>query len=92
MISRAEALRRSTIYYVDLPNTIEGITSPDGNRYIIAINRALSEARQRFSLEHELAHIRFDHFYCEKSIEEVEREADEIAAQAIAEMTLTAEG
>ena len=57
------------VYYVrlvSLPATIDGVSVPnDDGSFDIYINSDLCEARQQECLEHELEHIRKDHFYQE---------------------------
>ena len=63
---------------LDLPPTVEGVTVPnDDGTFDIYINALLSPERQQEKLDHELEHIRKDHFYNDtKTIEEVESEAN----------------
>ena len=65
------------VRYVDFPVTVKGVTIPnDDGTFDIYINSVLCEEQQRECLEHELRHIRKDHFYTDtKPIREVEREA-----------------
>ena len=69
-----------TDYYVrqvPLPIRVEGVTLPnDDGSFDIYINARLSPARQQETLEHELRHIRADHFYLDMPIERMERQAD----------------
>lgn len=78
-----------SLFYVRFPagceGDIYGITKlkPDGS-YIVAIDAAQDEQTQAHALRHELAHIYLKHLEPEtadKSIKEVEQEADEYAAQ-----------
>ena len=56
-------------------------------KYLILINKDHSQARQQFTLEHELAHIRLNHIYDPgKPIQICEREADEMALSEIRKM------
>lgn len=60
-----------------LPKHINGVTvpNPDGT-FEIYINANLCPKRQQEALQHELKHIKKDHFYDDvKSIETVENEA-----------------
>lgn len=62
----------------DLPAKVEGVTIPnDDGTFDIYINAIFCEEKQQEILEHELRHIRRDHFYNDiLPIQEIEREAD----------------
>lgn len=62
---------------VSLPAAIDGVSVPnDDGSFDIYINADLCESRQQECLEHELEHIRKDHFYQEaKAIAQLEQEA-----------------
>lgn len=77
------ALSLSQIYYLPFPDDIYGMVHPrrDGG-YTIAINSNLPPEEQERALEHELAHIRLDHFNSDKSIRTIEAEADKLAGGA----------
>lgn len=82
MFTRETALALATVYYVELPDGINGITTPDPEHgdFVIAINTKLDDLGRRITLEHELAHIRLGHFYDRtKSDDTKEREADDLA-------------
>ena len=82
MFTRETALALATVYYVELPDGINGITTPDPEHgdFVIAINTKLDDLGRRIALEHELAHIRLGHFYDRtKSDDTKEREADDLA-------------
>lgn len=72
------------VKFVELPIRTEGCTipNPDGS-FEIYINSLLCERRQKEKLEHELEHIRSDHFYqnC-KNIFTIESEANKIPVSA----------
>ena len=62
---------------VPLPVKVEGVTLPnDDGSFDIYINARLSPARQQQTLEHELRHIRRDHFYLDMPVSRMERQAD----------------
>ena len=62
---------------VPLPVKVEGVTLPnDDGSFDIYINARLSPARQQETLEHELRHIRRDHFYLDMPVSRMERQAD----------------
>lgn len=62
---------------VDFPAAVQGVTVPnDDGTFDIYLSSHLSEARRRECLEHELRHIFKDHFYSERPVEDLEREAD----------------
>ena len=59
---------------VSLPTKVEGVTLPnDDGSFDIYINSPL---RQQETLEHELRHIRHEHFYLDMDIRRMERQAD----------------
>ena len=76
-----------TDYYVRqvrLPVRVEGVTLPnDDGSFDIYINARLSPLRQQETLEHELRHIRRDHFYLDIPVERMERQADGEALNAV---------
>ena len=51
------------------------VLDADGN-YNVYINEDLSEEERRKVADHELEHIKRDHFYSDKSVAECEKEAD----------------
>ena len=62
---------------VSLPTKVEGVTLPnDDGSFDIYINSRLSPLRQQETLEHELRHIRHEHFYLDMDIRRMERQAD----------------
>ncbi len=62
---------------VELPRTVEGVTVPnDDGSLDIYINSLLSPQRRREVLEHELAHIRREHFYLDMPLSLMERQAE----------------
>lgn len=67
-------------YFVRLvafPCKIDGVTIPnDDGSFDIYINSLLSEEKRNQKLQHELEHIRRDHFYSLQSICSVEAEAN----------------
>lgn len=65
---------------VDFPATVEGVTVPnDDGTFDIYLNSHLSPSRRKECLAHELRHIFQDHFYSERPVEDLEREADGLA-------------
>lgn len=69
-------------YYVrtvKLPGSVRGVTIPnDDGTFNVFINSSLSPECSNDTLNHELNHIKKDHFYEDtKSIEVVETEADD---------------
>lgn len=73
-------------YYVrlvELPPTVEGVTIPnDDGTFEIYLNSLLCETRRAECLEHEIRHIKKDHFYNDiQPIEEIECEADGLSVQ-----------
>ncbi len=69
-----------TDYYVrlvELPRTVEGVTVPNNDgSFDIYINSLLPPQRRQEVLEHELGHIRGEHFYLDMPISLMERQAD----------------
>ena len=62
---------------VPLPLRVEGVTLPnDDGSFDVYINARLSPARQQETLEHELRHIRHEHFYLDMPIDRMERQAE----------------
>ena len=61
---------------IRLPSSVRAVTLPNpDNTYDIYINQDLPEALQKAALEHELRHIRMDHFYDDRSVSMIEAEA-----------------
>ena len=62
---------------VELPRAVEGVTVPnDDGSFDIYINILLSPKRRQEVLEHELGHIRREHFYLDMPISLMERQAE----------------
>ena len=62
---------------IPLPPKVEGVTLPnDDGSFDIYINSRLSPLRQQETLEHELRHIRHEHFYLDMDVRRMERQAD----------------
>lgn len=62
---------------IPLPRKVEGVTLPnDDGSFDIYINSRLSPAEQQKTLEHELRHIRQEHFYVDLPVSAMERQAD----------------
>ena len=52
------------VRFVALPNTVRAVTLPNNDgTFDVYINADLPEELQRKALDHELEHIRRDHFY-----------------------------
>lgn len=66
-----------SVHLAALPEAVEGanVMNPDGS-FDIYINSALPEARRAEVLEHELLHIRREHFALSLPISLMERQAD----------------
>lgn len=57
------------IRYVGLPPSIKAYTLTDSNDdYNIYVNSALSSIRQQQAVDHELRHIKADHFYSDSPV------------------------
>lgn len=65
------------VYFVELPYHVKGVTIPNNDgTFDIYINSVLDDIQRQKSLNHELKHIKKDHFYDDmKDIETVENEA-----------------
>ena len=67
-------------YYVrpvPLPRTVEGVSIPnDDGSFDIYINSNLPMERRKKALEHELRHLKAEHFYLDMPIERMERQAE----------------
>lgn len=62
---------------VELPVCVDGVTIPnDDGTFDIYINSLLSEKRRQDRLQHEISHIKKDHFYKEKAVALCEIEAN----------------
>lgn len=67
-------------YFVRLvpfpPGKIDGAVTPnDDGTFSVYIDAAATREKQMEALDHELNHIRMDHFYVGKPIDEIEAEA-----------------
>ena len=61
---------------IRLPVRVEGVTVPNSDgSFSIYINELLPEEKRREVLEHELRHIRAEHFYVDMPVEHMERQA-----------------
>lgn len=68
---------------VALPASIDGTVVPnDDGSFDIYLNSRNPEEKRRRWLEHELEHIRRDHFYREAPVAELESEAEGCRAQS----------
>lgn len=55
--------------WIEMPITVEGVTIPDPDGdFNVYINTLLSESKRKKVVEHELAHIKFDHFYDDQPV------------------------
>ena len=79
-------------YFVHLvpfpPGMYDGAVMPnDDGTFSIYIDSNADDEHRRIALEHELNHIRLDHFYSEKPLDVIEAEADlgqEITPETVA--------
>ncbi len=61
---------------IDLPNAVRAVTIPnDDGTFDIYVNVNLPEELQRRAIDHELKHIRKDHFYNDDPVWLNEQEA-----------------
>ena len=81
MMTRQRALMLATIQRADMPIVVKGMTIPNRKRtrFMIVLNNANDAETDAFALEHELAHIRMNHFDDPRPIQEIEAEADALA-------------
>ena len=64
------------VAYLPFPDTVRGcVHLCDDGSYIIGINQALTDQERRKVLQHELEHIKRDHFHDPRTIEKIEAEA-----------------
>lgn len=59
----------------ELPGKVRGVTIEMGDDFIIIVNTCLCAETQRKAAEHELQHIRLDHFYDDEPVVINEMEA-----------------
>lgn len=65
------------VRHVALPRSVEGVSMPnDDGTFDIYINSLLPEQRRQQVLEHELRHLRAEHFYLDMPIAAMERQAE----------------
>lgn len=61
---------------IDMPETIHGVTRKDAEGdYNVYINAKLSADGRAEAFRHEIEHIRLGHFYEERPVADLEREA-----------------
>ena len=67
-------------YYVrlvSLPRAVEGVSVPnDDGSFDIYLNSRLSPQQREETLEHELRHLKQEHFYLDLPLSRMERQAD----------------
>lgn len=64
------------VRYISLPYTVFGITVPNDNGdFSVYINSKLSDKKKKEAVEHEIKHIKLDHFYDNNPVELNELEA-----------------
>lgn len=86
MMTRSEALSLARVCYAPLPETINGaVRLRDDGRYLIVISSSISAEAQEEALEHELSHIRLDHFQSEGDIGTIEAEAEALSHATLGE-------
>ena len=79
-MTREEALNKARIRYLPLPDDIRGMAKWSSGGYLVVINSNLSADEQAKTIEHELNHIRLNHFDSDADIMTLEAEADNILA------------
>lgn len=74
-------------YYVritELPDRVGGVSVPNNDgSFDIYINSLLPPGQQQETLEHELEHIRREHFYLDIPIGQIERQAEGESVNAV---------
>ena len=61
---------------VELPSTVKGVVAIDKNGdYNVYINANLMDETQFKTYEHEIRHIKLNHFHSDKDLPEIEKEA-----------------
>lgn len=72
----SDGLNRIFIRRLALPGTVRGcvVAAPDDD-FVVFVNECLCPDAQRAAAEHELRHIRLDHFYDEEPVVISELEA-----------------
>lgn len=75
-MTREQAINKARIQYLPLPSDIRGMVKLCRDGYLIVINSNLSAEDQSKTIEHELNHIRLNHFYSDADIRTIEAEAD----------------
>ena len=87
IFSLVQSIGRLTLVYYPMGDSLSGMCiKGDSGECLIAVNSAMSLGRQRFSLAHELYHLRFDSSLlsiCSKKIgdgKDIETEADSFAS------------
>lgn len=62
---------------VELPRRVEGVTVPNNDgSFSVYINSLLPEPQRRKVLEHELEHIKKEHFYVDIPVSRMEKQAE----------------
>lgn len=66
------------VRYITFPARVDGVTIPnDDGTFDIYINQNLCPEKQIATLQHELAHIKADHFYDDiDPVDQIEAQAD----------------
>ena len=72
--------KQNIVEYINLPDSVDGITQETETCYIVLINADVPGTIQQHAIGHELCHIFENHFHCEKPISDCEQEAEEKAA------------
>lgn len=67
------------IVFMQLPESVYGVTLDSNDGLIVFINNSASSIVQRHAIGHELAHIFLDHFSSNRQLRELEREANKAA-------------
>lgn len=69
-------MNRIFLRLASMPMTVKGVTIPDAEGdYTVFINDALCPETRKRVIEHEMAHIRQNHFSDTLTVEDAERDA-----------------
>lgn len=63
---------RIRIFKAALPEGVNGLSCPDGNGYLIAVNSKVDELEQIAIIFHEVLHIWHDDFKNDRPVQEIE--------------------
>lgn len=80
---------RVFVRLLPLPDTVRGCVRPnDDGTFSVYLNARDDEKMRRETLSHELRHVELGHFYSEKSVAEMELEAEGAAPREARETVI----